>query len=138
MASTTFRNIIRVGSTDANKGNVVLAQFGTITPTAAAGSQTVATLPKGARVLYFAVDGSATGGSNPTVDIGITGTTAKYANEVDADSGDTLVASLDTTVVTSETVIVAGAGSSAATGGTVGIVTFYTIDASSSAGYGES
>lgn len=87
-------------------------------------------LPKGAIPLFAQdLDGGATGGANPTVDIGISGTTNGFANELDADDpgGFEIGGSLLGIELTAETLIFAGVGSSAATGGTVKVAIWYMM-----------
>jgi len=93
-------------------------------------------LPKGAVILEVIHDGSGTGGSTPTFDVGTTSDPDGIINEGDADIGvgrttfgDTAAGILLITTgkLTSED-IVAGVGANAATGGTVTFRIVYTID----------
>ena len=86
------------------------------------------TLPKGAIPLQVTSLGGATGGTNPTVDIGTTGTSDGFATELDADSvffGDSGV--LTGIELTVDTIVVGQVGASAATGGTVKILMNYVM-----------
>lgn len=91
----------------------------------------ILTLPAGAIPLTFLSLGGATGGTNPTVDIGSAASTAGFFNEVDADTKGTLVgasgALVTGTGLTAATVVTGMVGASAATGGTVTGVLTYTV-----------
>jgi|TARA_R100001460_G_scaffold14654_7_gene32758 hypothetical protein len=159
MANTTFLSNVRSGGGDSTKttyaGSVSLqAQFYFV-PTAAQGTdvQVSATdtrkvvLPKNAIVTGITFNGAATGGTNPTVDMGYTdldgGTdfvdVDGLLNEADADGGIATVWGGDSTSgaslgnlalpATEIIKIVGGQGASAATGGTVtGIIYYYVKD----------
>lgn len=91
------------------------------------------TLPRGAVPITFLSLGGATGGTNPTVDIGTAATPDGFFNEADADTKGTLVGAAGTLVVATgvpAAVQVTGrVGASAATGGTtVGIFTYTVVD----------
>lgn len=88
------------------------------------------TLPKGAIPLFAQnINGGATGGSTPTVDIGISGFTDGYAQELDADGVTGLIntGQLMGTELTQDRVIQAGQGDNAATGGTVLAAIYYIM-----------
>jgi len=88
------------------------------------------TLPAGCIPLFAQVIvGGATGGASPTVDIGISGTTDGFADEAAANaySGLLTTGSLMGTALTADTVIQAGVGASAATGGTVTVGIYYIM-----------
>lgn len=98
-------------------------------PTAASASVSKV-LPIGAIPLFVQnIDGGATGGTNPTVDIGILGNTNGFADELDADAKGGLVSggALMGVELTTDTTIQAGVGASAATGGTVTIGLYYIM-----------
>jgi len=161
MASrTTFTGIVRSNGGDSKRetyaGSVQLAAQFYFLPTAAAGTdvQVSATdtrkvvLPKNAIVTGITFNPDATGGTNPTVDVGYTdfdgGTNFVdidgLLNEADADTSDiTTVWGGDSTSgaslgnldlpATERIKIVGGQGSSAATGGTIsGIIYYYVKD----------
>lgn len=92
-------------------------------------------LPIGAVPLDVLGYGGATGGTNPTVDIGTSGTTDGFANELDADAtGTTAVSSakngtLLNTRMTSLTAVYGKVGASAATGGTFKGAILYVVEA---------
>ena len=102
------------------------------------------TLPKGAVPISITTKAVATGGTNPTVDIGFLahsdgagGTTAAdpdgMFNELDADANNTTTvaagALVTTTGLTDNAVVTGNVGASAATGGTyTGILTYYCVD----------
>ncbi len=97
-------------------------------PTAA--SATVSkTLPIGAIPLGVRSLGGATGGTNPTVDVGTVGSSAGFANELDADdvTGETNTGVLLGIELTANTIVFAGVGASAATGGTSTVILDYIM-----------
>lgn len=98
-------------------------------PTAASASTGV-TLPKGARVIGVQSLGGATGGTNPTVDVGTAGDADGFANELDADDVTIApgVGALTGTVLSADTLVYAGVGASAATGGTTVAYLTYVMD----------
>ena len=89
------------------------------------------TLPRGAVPISFLTIGGATGGTNPTVDIGTAGTTDGFFNEVDADTKGTIMGANGSLVVatgtTADVVVTGKVGASAATGGTFTGVFNYTM-----------
>lgn len=98
-------------------------------PTAASAS-TGKTLPKGAIPLFVQnINGGATGGTTPTVDIGTGGDPDGFANELDADAMTGLIntGALLGIELAVDTVIFAGVGASAATGGTVLAAVYYIM-----------
>jgi len=133
--ATKFPGAVAVGEIG-NEENVVMAtpwmSFAADAASASMGVQ----LPKGAVILEVIHDGSGTGGSTPTFDVGTTSDPDGIINEGDADIGvgrttfgDTAAGILLITTgkLTSED-IVAGVGANAATGGTVTFRIVYTID----------
>lgn len=89
-------------------------------------------LPVGATPLLVIGFGGATGGTNPTVDIGSAGDDDGYANELDADAAGTSTAAgvsgaLMNTRITAVTAVYGKVGASAATGGTFKGALLYTI-----------
>lgn len=91
------------------------------------------TLPAGAVVISILSLGGATGGTNPTVDIGTAADTAGFFNEVDADTKGTLKGADGALAVgtglTAPAVVTGGVGASAATGGTfTGVLTYVVYD----------
>jgi len=161
MGTTTFTGIVRSNGGDNQRetyaGSVQLAAQFYFLPTATAGTdvQVSATdtrkvvLPKNAVVTGIAFNGDATGGTDPTIDMGYTdydgGTTFVdidgLINEGNADAGAVVTvwggdatagAALgDVGTPMSERVkIVGGKGASAAGGGTItGIIYYYVKDA---------
>ena len=101
-------------------------------------------LPKGAVPISITTKAVATGGTNPTVDIGClahsdgaSGTTAAdpdgLFNELDADANNTTTvasgALVTTAGLTDNATVTGNVGGSAATGGTyTGILTYYCVD----------
>jgi hypothetical protein len=107
-------------------------------PTAAAAA-TGKVLPKGAIPLWVSnMNGLATGGSSPTVDVGISGNTDGYADELDADgvTGPVVTGALLGVPLTADTEIWAGVGASAATGGSVLLGVYYIMQDTGRAGTG--
>jgi hypothetical protein len=89
------------------------------------------TLPAGAVPLYLLSLGGATGGTNPTVDIGSSGTPDGFFNEADADTKGTLNGANGSLVVgtgiAAQTQVFGRVGASAASGGTFTGVFVYTM-----------
>ena len=123
MSRTSFVGYLRqYGSNKKSTPAVFEAvlQF-TFDPTAASAS-TGTTLPRGAIPIGVRnISGGATGGTNPTVDIGISGNGDGFAEELDADAvgGEVNTGALLGIELTVDTPIFAGVGASAATGGSV-------------------
>ncbi len=136
MASSTIKGYWRQkGTKNATPAVGLLALKFSFDPTAA--SATVnKTLPIGAIPLFVQnMDGGATGGTNPTVDIGTSGDADGFANELDADgsTGLTNTGALLGVELTAETEVFAGVGASAATGGTVTAILYYIMSDSGAA-----
>ena len=130
MARSTIKGFWRSkGSKDATPAvSLQCIQF-TLDPTAAS-ADTGKTLPAGAVPLWVQnINGGATGGTNPTVDVGTSGDTDGFANELDADGITALTGggALLGTALTADTAIYAGAGSAAATGGSCLIGVYYIM-----------
>lgn len=129
MASTVFHsNIQSGGRRKTAKGNVRLSLVGSFDPTSAS-QVSLFTLPAGSRPLDVISYGGATGGTNPTVDVG-TADDDGLANELDADAVSSAVAdgtggALLGTVLADDTEIFGKVGASAATGGTTTVVVEY-------------
>ncbi len=100
-------------------------------PTAAS-ADTGKVLPAGCVVVACQLaQANATGGTNPTVDIGTQADPDGFGNELDADAytGPAFTGALLGTSILVDTPIYAGVGASAATGGTcVGAVTYIMAD----------
>ena len=147
MATTTFQGIVRSNG-GAGKGNstpsvVTLSEVIAFDPTAASATAVkVGTssssgnnfvLPAGAVPISFMTIGGATGGTNPTVDIGTSADPDGFFNEVDADTTGTLKGADGALVVgggiAADVTVTGNVGASAATGGTiVGIFTYTVAD----------
>lgn len=110
-------------------GTTLLVAVVDVDPTiASAGTGVV--LPKGAIIVNTIGNGGATGGTDPTLNIGNATTANAYANEMDADGitdalGNGNSGAEVLTPLTEDTEIYAGVGSSAATGGTVNATILY-------------
>ena len=89
------------------------------------------TLPAGAVPLYLLTIGGATGGTNPTVDIGSSGTPDGFFNEADADTKGTINGANGSLVtgtgIAANTQVYGKVGASAASGGTFTGVFVYTM-----------
>ena len=147
MATTTFQGIVRSNG-GAGKGNatpsvVTLSEVISFDPTAAAatnvriGSSSSSgetfVLPEGAVPVSFMTIGGATGGTNPTVDIGSSADDDGFFNEADADTKGSLKGADGALVVaggiTAATTVTGKKGASAATGGTItGVFTYTVVD----------
>ena len=130
MASSTIKGFWRTkGTKNATPAVGLLAVKFSFDPTQA--SATVSkTLPAGAIPLFVQnVNGGATGGTNPTVDVGTSGDPDGFANELDADgaTGFTNTGALMGVELTADTEVYAGVGASAATGGSVTAILYYVM-----------
>ena len=147
MATTTFQGIVRSNG-GAGKGNatpsvVTLSEVISFDPTASSatnvriGSSSSSgetfVLPEGAVPVSFMTIGGATGGTNPTVDIGSSADDDGFFNEVDCDTKGSLKGADGALVVaggiSAATTVTGKVGASAATGGTVtGVFTYTVVD----------
>ncbi len=114
-----------LGSTTSN---VVLSFISSFDPTST-GQISLGTLPKGGRPIGVICLGGATGGTNPTVDIGSSGDDDGFANELDADAAYTEGGNgaLTGVVLTTDTEVFGKVGASAATGGTTTVIIQYIM-----------
>ena len=148
MARSTFQGIVRSNG-GAGKGNatpsvVTLSEVISFDPTqsyatavrigTSSSSGETFVLPTGAVPISFLSLGGATGGTNPTVDIGTSADPDGFFNEVDSDTKGTLKGADGALVVaggfTAASTVTGSVGSSAATGGTVtGVFTYTVVDA---------
>ena len=147
MATTTFQGIVRSNG-GAGKGNatpsvVTLSEVISFDPTASSATNVrigtssssgeTFVLPEGAVPVSFMTIGGATGGTNPTVDIGSSADDDGFFNEVDADTKGSLKGADGALVVaggiSAATTVTGKVGASAATGGTVtGVFTYTVVD----------
>jgi hypothetical protein len=146
MATTSFQGIIRsYGGQDKSSGvtpsNVILSAIISFNPVGAsavavrvgtsATSGEIFKLPKGAVPTQFISLGGATGGTNPTVDIGTAADPDGFFNELDADLKGAVKGADGAlaigTGVPANVQVTANQGSSAATGGTVTGTFHYTM-----------
>ena len=146
MATTSFQGIIRsYGGQDKSSGvtpsNVILSAIVSFNPVGAsavavrvgtsATSGEIFKLPKGAVPTQFISLGGATGGTNPTVDIGTAADPDGFFNELDADLKGAVKGADGAlaigTGVPANVEVTANEGSSAATGGTVTGTFHYTM-----------
>jgi hypothetical protein len=145
MATTTFQGIVRSNG-GAGKGNstpsvVTLSEVIAFDPTATSATAVkVGTssstgndfvLPAGAVPISFMTIGGATGGTNPTVDIGTSADPDGFFNEADADTKGSLKGADGALVVgggiAADVTVTGMKGVSAATGGTIVGVFTYTV-----------
>ena len=87
-------------------------------------------LPKGAiPVAVQNINGGATGGTSPTIDIGVSGTANGFADELAADavSGEVVGGALLGVELLVDTEVFTGVGASAATGGSVLAAVLYIM-----------
>ena len=146
MATTSFQGIIRSyggqdkssGVTPSNVNLSAVVSFNPVGATAVAvrvGTSATAgeifTLPKGAVPNSFISLGGATGGTNPTVDIGTAADPDGFFNELDADLKGAVKGADGAlaigTGVPANVQVTANQGASAATGGTVTGTFHYTM-----------
>ena len=146
MATTTFQGIVRshggAGKGNATPGVVSISEVVAFNPVGGPANVKVGTshtagenfiLPDNAIPISFLTIGGATGGTNPTVDIGTSADPDGFFNEVDADTKGSLKGADGALVVgagiSGPVQVTANEGSSAATGGTtVGIFTYTIAD----------
>lgn len=92
------------------------------------------TLPVNARVIDVVANGGATGGTNPTVDIGTIGDDDGFANELDCDAAISSAVAAATAgaligdLLTTATAVYGKVGASAATGGTSIVFVHFTTE----------
>jgi hypothetical protein len=131
MAKTTFRNSVRVAGASRTSwaGVPVLVMKASFDPTSAT-QILLGTLPAGSIPLGVQSLGGATGGTNPTVDIGTVASNAGIANEADADTLTLTYATgaLTGVALTVDTPIYGKVGASAATGGTTTVLINYIFN----------
>lgn len=131
MAKTTFRNSVRVAGASRTSwaGVPVLVMKASFDPTSAT-QILLGTLPAGSIPLGVQSLGGATGGTNPTVDIGTVASNAGIANEADADTLTLTYATgaLTGVELTVDTPIYGKVGASAATGGTTTVLISYIFN----------
>lgn len=146
MALNTFQGLMRSSGGAAKESGVtpapltmaVVISFDPTSASAAAvrigtsaTSGSFFSLPAGAIPLYLLTIGGATGGTNPTVDIGSSGTPDGFFNEADADTKGTINGASGSLVsgtgLAAQTQVYGKVGASAATGGTFTGVFVYTM-----------
>lgn len=131
MAKTTFRNSVRVAGASRTSwaGVPVLVMKASFDPTSAT-QILLGTLPAGSIPLGVQSLGGATGGTNPTVDIGTVASNAGIANEADAGTLTLTYATgaLTGVALTVDTPIYGKVGASAATGGTTTVLISYIFN----------
>ena len=120
------------GLSRATKAPAVFAMRATFDPTSST-QILLGTLPPRSRVIDVISFGGGTGGTSPTVDIGIVGTSDGFANELRTDVVRSAVASttagtLIGTLNAANVDVYGKVGASAATGGTAVVVIQYTLE----------
>ena len=146
MARSTFQGIVRTNGGarkgESTPGVVAISEVVAFNPVGAAANVKVGTshttgenfiLPDNAVPISFLSLGGATGGTNPTVDIGTSADPDGFFNEVDADTKGSLANAAGALVVgagiSGPVQVTANQGASAATGGTtVGVFTYTIAD----------
>ena len=129
MASSKIKGFWKQQPTKAATDAVsVLSFVGSFDPTSAS-QISLGFLPNGARPIGVICLGGATGGTNPTVDIGSGSNDDGFANELDADAAYTEGGSgaLTGVVLTVDTEVFGKVGASAATGGTTTVIIQYIM-----------
>lgn len=120
----------RSGATTASLMAIMTASFN---PTSAT-QVLLGFLPKGARVIDVRSFGGATGGTNPTVDIGTLADDDGLANELDADNNSSAFAAgtlgvlANTRFTDTATAVYGKVGASAAGGGTTTVHIHYVVE----------
>ena len=131
MARSTLKGFWRQTGSEKATASVSLQciQF-TLDPTASS-ADTGKILPNGAIPMGVQnLNGLATGGTNPTIDVGTSGDTDGFTNELDADDISNIVSTAGALIgvpLTTDTAIHAGVGASAATGGSVLVGVYYIM-----------
>lgn len=121
------------GNNRATVASAVFSMRATFDPTSAT-QILLGTVPAGSRVVDVVGFGGATGGTNPTVDIGTVASNQGFANELDCDATASSAVAAGTagtligTLLTVATPIYGKVGGSAATGGTAAVIIQYTIE----------
>jgi len=135
MPLTRFPNGVAAGDgNNTTTSYAVMAIPFSFNPTSSA-QIALGTLPANSRVIDIVAYGGATGGTNPTVDIGTLADDDGFANELDCDVASTRATSSATkgalmnTTLTTQTIVYGKVGASAATGGTFSGVIEYIITA---------
>lgn len=125
--SNTFGYWRQRGTEGATPAVVQAVLKGSFDPTSSSQIE-LFTLPLGAIPLEMTGLGGATGGTNPTVEVGTAGNDDGFAVEMDADAvnfGET--GALTGIELTVDTIVFGKVGTSAATGGTVTVLMNYII-----------
>ena len=135
MGTTTVRGTFRQkANSQATPAVPILSLIISFDPTAASAA-TGKYLPTGSYPLRVHSFGGATGGTNPTVDVGTSGDPDGFADELDADGvAHDDSGALTGVLLTADTEIYAGVGASAATGGTTTIMIEYVMNDSGGIG----
>lgn len=121
------------GLSRATKASAVFALRASFDPTSST-QVLLGSVPSNARILDVVSEGGGTGGTNPTVDVGTSGTSDGFANELKADGVSGAVAAgktgslINTLLTGGPTSIYGKVGASAATGGTTTVRILYTTE----------
>lgn len=127
MPVTNILNAFRTGTAPGSDiGTVVLVMKASFDPTSVPQIE-LFTLPKGAIPLYCYSLGGATGGTNPTVNVGTAGAATAFANGVRGDIFAQGTGTATGVELTANTVVYGKVGSSAATGGTTTVLLEYVM-----------
>lgn len=127
------RGLAAGGKGGVTTASAVLVMRGSFSSTSAS-QVLIGTLPLGARVVDVWSLAGATGGVNPTVDIGTLAVADGLANELDADGRSSAfnagtVGAQWNTQFTVPTPVYGKVGASAATGGTTSVMIHYVVEA---------
>ena len=137
MTTTKYPGGLSVGGGAGNNrvtvSSVVSVLRASFDPTSAS-QILLGTLPPGSRVVDVVSYGGATGGTNPTVDIGTIASNQGFANELDADATASSAVAAGTagvligTLLTVATPVYGKVGASAATGGATVVMVNFTVE----------
>lgn len=129
MAQSLLRGFWRVKPTlGASVSDIVYHFKASFDPTSSS-QISLGFLPNGATPLSVTSLAGATGGTNPTVDIGTSGDDDGFADELDADTlaENAGTGALTGVLLTTDTEVFGKVGASAATGGTTTVLIRYTM-----------
>lgn len=130
MAQSLLRGFWRVKPTNGATVSSPVYEFKASFDPTSATQVLLGTYPKGSIPLSITSLGGATGGTNPTVDIGTVADNDGFANELDADgfAENAGTGALTGVALTTDTAVYGKVGASAATGGTTTVLIRYTME----------
>lgn len=129
MSQTSYNGFLTQKPTLGSTRSVSVLSFVSSFDPTSTGQISLGTLPNGGRPLGVVCLGGATGGTNPTVDIGTSVDQDGFAAELDADAAYTEGGNgaLTGVVLATDTEVFGMVGASAATGGTTTVVIQYIM-----------